>query len=92
MYQRRSEAQSGHRRVGKFDDLHFLRWNATSGIEISNHVKYIANEYPVTLIFIGVRASQLPILFWPCWSIGRTWSVRLGCSARTSRFRRSRRD
>jgi hypothetical protein len=36
------------------DDLHFLRWNATSGIEISNHFKYIANEYPVTLIFIGV--------------------------------------
>jgi len=36
------------------DDLHFLRMRAQSGVEISNHFKYIANEFPVTLIFIGV--------------------------------------
>ncbi len=36
------------------DDLHFLRWNHRSGVEISNHFKYIANEFPVTLIFVGV--------------------------------------
>jgi len=36
------------------DDLHFLRWRNTSGVEISNHFKYIANEFPVTLLFIGV--------------------------------------
>lgn len=36
------------------DELHFLRWQAKSGIEISNHFKYIANEFPVTLLFIGV--------------------------------------
>jgi hypothetical protein len=36
------------------DDLHFLRWGHNSGIEISNHFKYIANEFPVTLIFVGV--------------------------------------
>lgn len=36
------------------DDLHFLRWRNTSGVEISNHFKYIANEFPVTLIFVGV--------------------------------------
>lgn len=36
------------------DDLHFLRWRNTVGVEISNHFKYIANEFPVTLIFIGV--------------------------------------
>jgi len=36
------------------DDLHFLRWNHRSGVEISNHFKYIANEFPVTLVFVGV--------------------------------------
>jgi hypothetical protein len=40
--------------VGKIDDLHFLRWRNTSGVAISNHFKYIANEFPVTLIFVGV--------------------------------------
>ena len=41
-------------RVLIVDDLHFLRWRNTSGIAISNHFKYIANEFPVTMIFIGV--------------------------------------
>ena len=41
-------------RVLVIDDLHFLEWRNSSGIEISNHFKYIANEFPVTLMFIGV--------------------------------------
>jgi hypothetical protein len=36
------------------DDLHFLRWNHKTGVEVSNHFKYIANEFPVTLLFVGV--------------------------------------
>jgi hypothetical protein len=36
------------------DDLHFLQWRNTAGVAISNHFKYIANEFPVTMIFIGV--------------------------------------
>lgn len=40
------------------DDLHFLRWRAKTGIEISNHFKYIANEFPVTLLFIGVGLAE----------------------------------
>jgi hypothetical protein len=36
------------------DDLHFLRWRNRSGVEVSNHFKYIANEFPVTLLMIGV--------------------------------------
>ncbi|WP_202818874.1 hypothetical protein [Actinosynnema sp. ALI-1.44] len=40
------------------DDLHFLRWRAKSGVEISNHFKYIANEFPVTLVFVGVGLSE----------------------------------
>ncbi|SKU56821.1 ATP binding protein with TniB domain [Mycobacteroides abscessus subsp. massiliense] len=40
------------------DDLHFLQWRNTNGIAISNHFKYIANEFPVTLIFIGVGLKE----------------------------------
>jgi hypothetical protein len=45
-------------RVLIVDDLHFLRWRAKSGVEISNHFKYIANEFPVTLLFIGVGLAE----------------------------------
>ncbi|WP_330285900.1 hypothetical protein [Streptomyces sp. NBC_00576] len=34
--------------------LHFLKWCKTSGIEVSNHLKWIANEFPVTLLKVGV--------------------------------------
>lgn len=40
------------------DDLHFLRWRNTVGVEISNHFKYIANEFPVTLVFVGVGLAS----------------------------------
>jgi hypothetical protein len=36
------------------DDLHFLALRNKNGIEVSNHFKYIANEFPITLILIGV--------------------------------------
>ncbi|WP_058041263.1 AAA family ATPase [Streptomyces roseifaciens] len=36
------------------DDLHFLKWGNTNGIEVSNHLKWIANEFPVTLLIVGV--------------------------------------
>lgn len=44
------------------DDLHFLRWTSKGGIEVSNHFKYIANEFPVTLLFIGVGLEQRGLL------------------------------
>ncbi|MBV9026169.1 MAG: AAA family ATPase [Streptomycetaceae bacterium] len=40
------------------DDLHFLRWRNRSGVEVSNHFKYIANEFPVTLLLIGVGLKR----------------------------------
>ncbi len=40
------------------DDLHFLRWRAKTGVEVSNHFKYIANEFPVTLLFAGVGLAE----------------------------------
>jgi hypothetical protein len=46
--------QSCHTRLLIIDDLHFLRWGRTNGIEVSNHFKYIANEFPVTLVMVGV--------------------------------------
>ncbi|MEV6231815.1 ATP-binding protein [Saccharopolyspora shandongensis] len=49
---------SCHVRLLVIDDLHFLRWRAKSGVEISNHFKYIANEFPVTLLFIGVGLAD----------------------------------
>lgn len=39
------------------DDLHFLRWHHSSGIEVSNHLKWIANEFPVTLLMVGVHLA-----------------------------------
>ncbi|GAA2254596.1 TniB family NTP-binding protein [Streptomyces sp. NPDC020875] len=40
------------------DDLHFLKWRNTSGIEVSNHLKWIANEFPVTLLKVGVGLAD----------------------------------
>jgi hypothetical protein len=39
------------------DDLHFLRLRA-SGVEISNQFKYISNEFPLTIIFVGIGLRQ----------------------------------
>jgi hypothetical protein len=44
--------------VGKLDDLHFLKWGQNSGIEVSNHLKWIANEFPVTLLMVGVELAE----------------------------------
>lgn len=35
------------------DDLHFLKQRTTS-VQISNQFKYISNEFPLTIIFIGI--------------------------------------
>ena len=51
------------------DDMHFLRWRLSSGVEISNHLKYIANEFPVTLLLIGVGLEAGGLL-----SEGRSYS------------------
>lgn len=40
------------------DDLHFLRFRDRNGAEISYHFKYIANEFPVTLLLIGVGLAK----------------------------------
>ncbi|ETB35403.1 ATPase AAA [Mycobacterium avium subsp. hominissuis 10-5606] len=44
------------------DDLHFLRWPSANGMEVSNHFKFIANTFPVTLVFIGVGLVRSGLL------------------------------
>lgn len=40
------------------DDLHFVDFKHRNGIEVSNHLKWLANEMPVTFIYTGVRLSE----------------------------------
>lgn len=44
------------------DDLHFLHWQRNGGVEISNHFKYIANEFPLTLLSIGIGLGERGLL------------------------------
>lgn len=44
------------------DDLHFLHWQRGGGVEISNHFKYIANEFPLTLLSIGIGLGDRGLL------------------------------
>ncbi|MEV0669359.1 ATP-binding protein [Mycobacterium sp. NPDC050441] len=44
------------------DDLHFLHWQQHGGIEINNHFKYIANDFPVTLLSIGIGLGERGVL------------------------------
>jgi AAA domain len=40
------------------DDLHFLRFPSTNSVEVSNHFKFIANSFPVTLVYVGVGLTD----------------------------------
>jgi hypothetical protein len=42
-----------HSAVGKVDDVHFLKQRATA-VQISNQFKYISNEFPLTILFVGI--------------------------------------
>jgi hypothetical protein len=44
--------------VGKVDDLHFLHGRYHRIAELSNQFKYIANEFPVTVLFIGIGLHE----------------------------------
>ena len=45
-------------RIGIIDDLHFIDLARRDGIEVSNHLKWLANELPVTFIYAGVGLAQ----------------------------------
>jgi AAA domain len=40
------------------DDLHFVDFRHRHGMEVSNHLKGLANEMPVTFIYVGVRLRE----------------------------------
>lgn len=45
-------------RVIVIDDLHFIDFTHRNGLEVSNHLKWLANEMPATFIFVGVGLEQ----------------------------------
>ncbi len=40
------------------DEMHFLHWGNRQGVEVSNQCKSIANDFPLTLIFIGIGLGE----------------------------------
>lgn len=65
------------------DDLHFLRWESADGSKVSNQLKYLANDFPVTMLLVGVGLTDLGL-----YKQGRTFGKAvLGPTARrTTRY------
>lgn len=40
------------------DDVHFIDFDHRTGMEVSNHLKCLANEMPATFIYVGVRLRE----------------------------------
>lgn len=40
------------------DDVHFLHLRAADGVKVSNHLKFIANEFPVTIVLVGIGLTE----------------------------------
>lgn len=40
------------------DDLHFVNFRHRDGTEVSNHLKWLANEMPVTFVYVGVGLQE----------------------------------
>lgn len=67
--QRGNAGDLGRRALGLFiacdvrllivDDLHFLRWESADGSKVSNQLKYLATEFPITLLLVGVGLTEL---------------------------------
>lgn len=45
-------------RLVVIDDLHFVNPAHKDGIEVANHLKWLANELPVTFIYVGVGLAE----------------------------------
>jgi hypothetical protein len=45
-------------RLVVIDDVHFLDMRRRDGIEVSNHLKWLASEFPVTFLFAGVSLRE----------------------------------
>ncbi|MFJ5179763.1 TniB family NTP-binding protein [Streptomyces griseoviridis] len=74
------------------DDLHFLKWRNKSGIEVSNHFKYIANEFPVTLLMVGVSLENRGLFSEGASYVGTQLLDRVKNDAASERARREWQD
>ncbi|HEY2579899.1 MAG TPA: AAA family ATPase [Streptosporangiaceae bacterium] len=45
-------------RLGFIDDVHFIDPRRKDGLDVSNHLKWLANELPVTFIYAGVGLGE----------------------------------
>jgi hypothetical protein len=45
-------------RIGIVDDLHFIDPTNRDGLAVSNHLKWLANELPITFIYAGVGLAE----------------------------------
>jgi hypothetical protein len=45
-------------RAGIIDDVHFIDPRRKDGLDVSNHLKWLANELPVTFIYAGVGLAE----------------------------------
>jgi hypothetical protein len=45
-------------RVGVIDDIHFIDPRRRDGLAVSNHLKWLASELPVTFIYVGVGLAE----------------------------------
>jgi AAA domain len=45
-------------RIGIIDDLHFVNPADRDGLAVSNHLKWLANELPITFIYAGVGLAE----------------------------------
>jgi hypothetical protein len=45
-------------RIGIVDDVHFIDHRRKDGLDVSNHIKWLANELPVTFIYAGVGLAE----------------------------------
>jgi Bacterial TniB protein len=45
-------------RIGIIDDLHFINPTHQDGLAVSNHLKWLANELPITFIYAGVALAE----------------------------------
>lgn len=44
--------------VGIVDDIHFVNQSSKDGIAVNNHLKWLANELPITFVFAGVGLEK----------------------------------
>jgi hypothetical protein len=44
------------------DDIHFLDMNRRDGREVANHFKWLATQFPVTFLFVGVGLQERQLL------------------------------